>query len=304
MAPKQQKGKKKPVKVLFTVQTGRKLILPFTLLLANKFLNMIGFVDFIDRSVKWDPKHWKMSPGNLAKAVILVTFLQIRAPLYKIKDLFIGIDTEALFGEGVMPEHLNDDAIARALGRISQAKPEGLFSTLCLSLYSKFDIVFKRLHSDATTLSFYGDYEESEEGKDDELKVVKGYNKDRRPECKQVVVGKIVNEHGIAVAGSTMNGNTSDIEWNQKALELVKETFGERLNEVTYIADSKLNNLPTFRQLMEPEREIRFISRCPSNFYDKVAGKCIQKAYQNNQWRDVGKIGKIYKENGSILREA
>jgi transposase len=292
MGPKQQKGKTRPIKVLYTVQNERRLILPFTLLLANKFLNMIGFVDYIDRSVEWDRKHWKVTPGNLAKAVILVTFLQIRAPLYKIKGSFIGIDTEALFGEGVMPEHLNDDAIARALDRISQVKSERLFSTLCLSLYSKFDIAFKRLHSDTTTLSFYGDYEESEEGKTDELKVVKGYNKDGRPECKQVVVGKIVNEHGIAIAGSTMDGNTSDIEWNQKALALVKEMFSERLNEVTYIADSKLINLPTFRQLMEPERKIRFISRCPSNFYDKVAGKCIRKAYQSNQWRKVGRIGK------------
>lgn len=290
----QQKRKKgtKPTKVLFTEQTGRCLVLPFTLLLANKFLNMIGFVDFIDRSVEWDSKHWKVSPGNLVKAVILVTFLQIRAPLYKIKEAYDGIDTEALFGEGVMPEHLNDDAIARALDRISEAKPESMFTTLCLSLYSKFDIIFKRLHSDTTTLSFYGEYEESEESKEDDLKVVKGYNKDHRPECKQVVVGKIVNEHGIAVASSTLNGNTSDIEWNQKALELVKETFGEKLKEVTYIADSKLINLPTFKQLMEPGKRIRFISRCPSSFYGKVAGKCIQKAYQNNQWQDVGRIGK------------
>jgi transposase len=73
---------------------------------------------------------------------------------------------------------------------------------------------------------------------------VKWYNKDRRTECKQVVVSKIVNEHGIAVAGSTMDGNTSDSAWNQKALELVKETFGEKLNEVTYIAETKLINIP------------------------------------------------------------
>jgi transposase len=107
-----------------------------------------------------------------------------------------------------------------------------------------------------------------------------------------VVVGKIVNEHGIAVAGSTMDGNTSDIEWNQKALELVKETFGERLDQVTYIADSKLINLPTFKQLMDPDKKVRFISRCPSNFYDKVAGKCIKRAYEDNQWREAGRIGK------------
>ena len=291
MATKKLKKKKKQVKVVYTDKIEPRLVLPFVLLLANKILSLIGFVDFIDRSVEWDPKHWKVSPGNLAKAVILVTFLQIRTPLYKIKNSFIGIDTEALFGKDVMPEHLNDDAIARALDRISEAKPEGLFSTLCLSLYTKFNIAFNRLHSDTTTISFYGAYEDFENAGKDTLKIVKGYNKDHRPECNQVVVGKIVNEHGIAVASSTMDGNTSDVEWNEKALKLVKETFGEKLNQVTYIADSKLINLPIFRQLMDPTSKIRFISRCPANFYSKIASKVIIRAYQDDKWTNAGKIG-------------
>ena len=289
----QKKTRKKMVKVKFEFATDKKLILPFTLLLANKFLNAIGFVDFIDRSVTWDSKQWNVSPGNLAKAIILVTFLQIRSPLYKIQKSFIGIDTEVLFGKGVLPEHLNDDAIGRALDRINNAKPEGLFSSLCLSLYTKYSIAFNRLHSDTTTLSFYGQYEQNEDIEMDEenLSIVKGYNKDHRPQCKQVVVGKIVNEHGLAVASSTMDGNTSDVEWNEKAIKLVKETFGERLNEVTYIADSKLITMPNFKLLMEPARKLRFISRCPANFHNKIEKKLIKRAYEENNWVPAGKLG-------------
>ncbi|KXG74482.1 hypothetical protein AN619_23280 [Thermotalea metallivorans] len=88
-----------------------------------------------------------------------------------------------------------------------------------------------------------------------------------------------------------MNGNTSDTEWNEKAIKLVKGTFGERLASITYIADSKLINLPLFQQLMEPGKRVRFISRCPANFYNKIAGKVIKQAYQDDQWIDVGKIG-------------
>lgn len=265
--------------------------LPLVMLIANKILSIIGFVDFIDRMVEWDSRHWKVSPGNLAKAVILVTFLKARTPLFRIEEAFTGIDTEALFGKGVTPKHLNDDAIARALDRISEAKPEGLFTTLCLSLYSKFNIAFNRLHSDTTTVSFYGAYEQSDQEDEEGLRILRGYNKDRRPECKQVVVGKIVNEHGIAISASNMNGNTSDTEWNEKAIKLVKETFGERLDSITYIADSKLINLPLFKQLMEPGKRVRFISRCPSNFYNKIAGKVIKQAYQDDKWIGVGRIG-------------
>jgi len=287
MFMKQKNKRKKKNRQKISISSN--LEIPLILILANKFLNQIGFVDFINRSVTWDKKQWKVSPGILAKAIILVTFFKVRAPLYKIKNSYEGIDTEAIFGKGVLPKHLNDYALARALDRISQAKSESLFSSLALSIYTKFTIPMNRLHSDTTSLSFYGDYDLCENDIDG-LQIVRGYNKDHLPECKQVVVGKIVNEHGIAVINSTMNGNTSDIEWNQKALKLLKDQFGTRLNETIYIADSKLINLPTLKILMDIDCPIQFISRCPDNFYKKVANKMIARAYEENNWQEIGQI--------------
>lgn len=289
-------------------KNGHKLVLnstleiPLILVLANNFLNQIGFVDFINRSVTWDEKQWTVSPGNLAKAIILATFFKVRAPLYIIQNAFLGIDTETLFGKGVLPEHLNDYALARGLDRISEANPETLFSSFALSLYMKFAIPMKRLHSDTTTLSFYGEYEQCEHDPEG-LQITHGYNKDHLPECKQVVVGKIVNEHGIAVINSTMNGNTSDIEWNQKALGLLKNIFGEKLTETIYIADSKLINLPTLKILVDVKCPIRFISRCPENFYKKVAHKMITKAYEENNWREIGQVSNTKKASRYSTQE-
>jgi len=104
------------------------LEIPLIILLANNYLNQLGFVDFINRSVTWDEKQWRVSPGNLAKAIILATFFKVRAPLYIIKNAFEGIDTETLFGKGVLPEHLNDAALAQALDRMSEANLESLFT--------------------------------------------------------------------------------------------------------------------------------------------------------------------------------
>lgn len=72
--------KKNKVKAEFN-KIEQDSVFSFNLLHTNKFLNAIGFVDFIDRSVEWDKNQWNVSPGNLAKAVILVTFLQIRSHL-------------------------------------------------------------------------------------------------------------------------------------------------------------------------------------------------------------------------------
>jgi hypothetical protein len=53
-----KKHSKRQVKVIYTEEIKPRLTLPFVLLLVNKILNLMGFVDFIDRSVEWDPKHW------------------------------------------------------------------------------------------------------------------------------------------------------------------------------------------------------------------------------------------------------
>jgi len=284
-----KKGNKRKVKVISSVIEREKTI-PFNIALANKVLNVIGFVDYIDRTVEWDKEQCQVSPGNLAKAVILATFFDIRAPLSKIPEKFQDIDTEILFGEGILPEHLNDYAIGRTLDKIAKANPEMMFSTICLTAYTIYRIAFKRLHSDTTTISFYGEYEMLET-KEEILSIVKGYNKDHRPGCNQVVVGKIVNEHGIPVASSVMDGNTSDVDWNKKAIKLAANIFGKELEQGIYIADSKLINKEMVKTMMNPQKKVRFISRCPANFNNKLEEKIIEKAYKDDKWQDLGKFG-------------
>jgi len=137
----------------------KKKSIPFIIALANRILNAIGFVQEIDSTVIWDEKQWEVSPGNLAKALILATFFDMRAPLSRIAERFADVDTEFLFGEGVLPEKLNDDAIGSALDRIAEVNLERFFTALCVTAYSVYKIAFKKLHSDTTSISFYGEYE-------------------------------------------------------------------------------------------------------------------------------------------------
>lgn len=282
--------------VVHRSQDQKKKAIPFIIALANKVLGALDFVDYINRTVEWDQQQCKISPGNLAKAVVLATFFEVRAPLSRIAERFEDVDTQFLFGEGVMPKDLTDDAIGRMLDKIAKASPGQMYTTLCLTAYAVYKIAFRRLHSDTTTISFYGDYPVLEPDNisdlkdEDILRIVKGYNKDHRPSCNQVVVGKIINEHGIPVASSVMDGNTSDMEWNTKALKLVAELFEKELEQYLYIADSKLMNMNLFKTMTHPEKTIQFISRCPANFSDKLEGRVTEQAYSQNEWVDLGTI--------------
>jgi len=294
---KRPKRNRKPVRRKYAQNTDRQnRTIPFILALADKILTTIGFVDFINGVVEWDDEQCKVTPGHLAKAIILATFFDIRAPLSLIKRRFVGMDTEFFFGEGITAGDINDYAVGRTLDKIAAAGPDHLFGTICLSTFAIYKVAFKRLHSDTTTLSFYGEYaldpEISEEESEEVLQIIRGYNKDHRPECKQVVVGKIINEHGMPLASLNMDGNTSDAEWNEKALELVSQMYAELLGDSIYVADSKLINMNLFRTLMNPDRPIRFVSRCPASFAGKLEEKTITKAYSDNDaWTDLGTFG-------------
>ncbi len=210
-----------------------------------------------------DPYRVILKPPLEVVVMTLAIFFDVRTPLSKIPKTYENIDTEYLFGKGILPEHLNDDATGHALDKIA----------------------FQKLHSDTTTISFYGDYDTDEQEvsdfnlTDEEiLEIVNSYNKDNRSGCNQVVVGKIVNEHGMPIANSVMGGNTSDTEWNTKALELVSDIFENKIENLVYIVDSKLMNTNLFRTMMDPKKPIKFISRCPANFSNKLEERVIKKA--------------------------
>jgi len=290
------------------IEERNKVILPGFMAAANAFLNKIKFVKLMNEALDWDSKQWQVSPGVLLKAVILNTFTRSRSPLYHIGKAYIDIDTEHLFGKGVTPDKITDSAIGQALERVYAANAGKLFQTLSLTVFKKFELKLKRLHSDTTSVSFYGDYEDqhnndtnSNEEKPKSLKnqeninITYGHNKDHRPGCKQLKLGQISNEAGIMLSCYTMDGNTSDVTWNKEALKMIKEIQKKFNNSNSiYVADCKLMTKGLFLKMSE-EENILFLSRVPANFDSKLESRIREKAYKNNDWVDIGKISNTKK---------
>ena len=294
-----KKRSRKPARRSFEriVIESEKRRIPIVLALANKILEDINFVDMINDTVKWDEKQCKVTPGHLAKAVVLSTFFDMRASLSMIKERFSKTDTEFFFGEDIQKEDLNDYAVARALDKIAAAGPDLLFGKLCQHAYVVYRIAFQCMHADTTSVSFYGDFDDDpkkmREEYEKQLQIVQGYNKDQRPGCNQIVLGKIVNEHGIPMYVQHMDGNTSDTEWNEKALSFVGNTYEEQLKDFIYVADSKLMNTNLFDTMTDREHPIRFVSRCPANFSKKLEERTIDEACTDAiDWSDLGVFGK------------
>jgi transposase len=98
----------------------------------------------------------------VVKAMILNGLGLVSAPLYLFEQFFVGKATEHLLGEGVLPEHLNDDRLGRVLDGLAVSRLSALFVSICSVAVQKFGVECKSAHLDSSSFAVEGEYLESE----------------------------------------------------------------------------------------------------------------------------------------------
>jgi transposase len=141
--------------------------------------------DQIDRLIEKHPQQI-ISTGQVVKAMILNGLGFVSAPLYLFGEFFLGKATEHLLGEGIKPEHLNDDRIGRGLDSLWNLGLTSLFTSIAMLAQQRFQIASKSLHLDSSSFSLEGSYELENGDKSTEsiesVKITYGYSKDHRPD--------------------------------------------------------------------------------------------------------------------------
>lgn len=105
--------------------------------LVAGIIDDIGLVEQINQLVGQDPCE-RVSPGHVVKAMILNGLGFVSAPLYLFSKFFEGKATEHLIGEGVQPEHLNDDRLGRVMDKLYLTGLSQLFTIVALGAAQKF----------------------------------------------------------------------------------------------------------------------------------------------------------------------
>ena len=282
-------------KVKETMALSRKKKITLVMALANSILNKLHFKERINESIKWDKSQWGISPGGLAKALVLSTFTDMRAPLSHTQDRLYGMDMTYLLGEDADAQGINEFNTGRALERIGESDYESIYENLALSAVTTYNIPVTRLHSDTTTISFYGEYDVNDmkltpEEQEELIQIEKGYNKDGRPDSKQLIAGQIITDNGIPIVNRVLNGATSDADWNKEALSYLEEIRKKGFCQGIYVADSKLVFEEAVIKMCRKETRIDFVSRCPASFSDKLEERIINRAYRDEAWEDLGQI--------------
>ena len=119
---------------------------------------------------------------------------------------------------GVAPEQVNDDRLYRALDEMAGCR-EALFAHLRGVYGELFGSQFDVLLYDATSTFFEGAMDESDMAR-------RGYSRDSRPDCVQVMIGLVVTPDGLPVAYEVFDGNRGDSTTVDEMIALIERKYG------------------------------------------------------------------------------
>lgn len=226
-------------------------------------IDEIGIVEIINDWLDVKPQE-KLSAGIIVKGIIINAMGFLSSPLYLFSHFFNDKATEHLFGEGILPEHFNDDKLGRVLDILYEFGLDKIFLAISLRACQIYGIDKSYSHLDSSSISVEGDYlicnKEDEDEDDSEPKPIKityGHSKDRRPDLKQFLINLIVSgDNGIPLFFQCGNGNDSD---KAKFTEIISNLKKQVDFESIFVADSALYSAENLLAV----KHLKWITRVP-----------------------------------------
>ena len=238
--------------------------------LVSGTFDELDIANIIDINMPKDRKH-NLPHSTVIKAMCLNGLGFNESRLYLYSDYFENLPTERLLGEGILPEHINDDVLGRTLDKIYEHGCTELFNKIVLTAMKNVPLDNHILHNDTTSFSLYGNYEK----RDTELNTIEityGHPKDNRWDLKRFVLNMVCNQEGIPLFVETLSGNASDKTTLVKNVKKIQNSLD--LDEKVYhIADSAIYSDKNISELGE---KTLWITRPPATINEV---KDLQNTY-------------------------
>jgi transposase len=177
------------------------------------------------------------------------------------------------------------DRLYRCLDRIVEHKQD-LFVWLQQKWSELFHANFEVLLYDLTSTYFEGEMEECGKAK-------RGYSRDSRPDCVQVVIALIVTPDGFPLAYEVMDGNTSEQKTLRPFLERIETTYGKARR--VWVMDRGIPTEATLAHMRE--RGVSYLVGTPKGRIHKHEKKWLDLPWQ--QVRDSVQV-KLYEHDSEL----
>jgi transposase len=200
----------------------------------------------------------EIAPSQVLSMMVMNIMVSAK-PLYRMEDWlhdYLDGVTERRFEAA----KYNDDRLGRNLDLVFAADRASLMTELSANAIMVHRLETQEIHNDSTSVTFIGAYD----GEDPKtVKITHGYNKDHRPDCKQIVFGLNITADGhVPLSYRLYDGNQADVTTHIPNWEQLREMLGKE--DFIYVADSKLCSYENL--LTIAENGGLFITVVPRNF--------------------------------------
>lgn len=179
------------------------------------------------------------------------------------------------------------DRLYRCLDRVLEHKQE-LFVFLKQRWADLFAADFEVLLYDLTSTYFEGEMEQNPKAK-------RGYSRDGRPDCLQLVIALVVTPDGFPLAYEVLHGNTADCATLGDFLKKIETTYGKARR--VWVMDRGIPTEAMLKEMRAPERQTFYLVGTPKGRINQHEKKWLDLPWQ--KVRDSVEV-KLYEHEGEL----
>jgi len=177
--------------------------------------NKLGFAEFCKEHMKEGREEIPWSV--MASILVLARFCAPSSELQIAESWYGKTALDELLG--VAEVKVNDDRLYRALDALLPYKDD-----LCRHLQRRygelFGSTFDFLFYDITSTYFEGTSNSNPQAR-------RGYSRDSRPDCPQVLIGLVATKEGLPIAFEIFDGNRADVTTPQEMVQVMEVKYGK-----------------------------------------------------------------------------
>jgi len=179
------------------------------------------------------------------------------------------------------------DRLYRCLDRLLKHKQD-LFIWLRQKWADLFQADFEVLLYDLTSTYFEGEMEQNPKAR-------RGYSRDQRPDCLQLVIALVVTPDGFPLAYEVLNGNTSDRTTLRGFLDKIEASYGKARR--VWVMDRGIPSEAILKEMREREAPTYYLVGTPKGRINQHEKQWLGLPWQ--KVRDSVEV-KLYQHQGEL----
>jgi transposase len=254
--------------------------------ILERLIERMRLDEFLRAYLPAADRRCRIAPA-IGVTLLVKNILISREPLYGIGEWAARFDPQALGLTDDQLPSLNDDRVGRCLDRLFQSDVSSLALALATHVVKEFQVDLDELHNDSTTVTLHGAYadaaREEMRGSRTRMAITWGYNKDHRPDLKQLLyILTVARDGAVPLYFQVKSGNTADDQTHRASWDLLCRLTGRR--DFLYVADCKLATTENMAHIHQHQG--RFLTVLPKTRAEDRAFRDLLLRDQV-QWRPI-----------------